>query len=153
MAEINVPRRSPIRVKKKPPHVVVKIKLSTKHAPHPKRGVNNLKGYDLFWMLADVYVVREEYEEGYFLEQYQVDEFDKGDEVELIADVPHYILDHPNLDKTTLRLIYYKEADDKWYEFVDAAPEEGATTFEVKVPLKWIIDPPVGWGGNHPGVA
>ena len=150
MAEINVPRKSPIRVKKKPDHVEVKIKLSTKHAPHPKKGVNNPNGYDLFWMLADVYVVDKEYEEGYFLEQYQVDEFVKGDEVELIADVPHYVADHPKLDKSTLRLIFYKESDDQWYEFVDAAPPEGATTFEVKIPLEWIKDPPVGWGGNHP---
>ena len=140
MDEIRVPKKSPIKVIKKPKNVKYHDKLSTKPCPHPE-------GYKYFWMLADVYLVKEEYEEGYFIENYQVATFEEGDEVVLEVDIPDYIDSHPERDEFNLQLLYWDDEYKKWEEFTHRIPPKGTKSVVVDVPNPWIKDPPVGWGG------
>lgn len=143
MDDIRVPKKSPIKVIKKPKHVKYHDKLSTKPCPHPE-------GYKYFWMLADVYVVDEKYEEGYFIENYQVDTFEEGNEVVLEVDIPEYIDSHPDRDKFNLFLLYWDEKKYSWEKFIHDIPPKGTKSVVVEVPNPWIKDPPLGWGGNLP---
>ena len=143
MADFEIPRPGPIKVIKKPPHLKVKIKLPDNKAPHPP-------DFDLFWMLADVYIVQEEYIEGYFIPEYQVDIFDEDNEVILLVSVPDYIFSHPTLLRDTLRLLYYDKGTSSWEKFVDLPPDLKLKSIQITIPSRWIKDPPLGWGGNVP---
>ncbi len=140
---IDVPKKSPIKVIKKPDTVKYHDKLSTKPAPHPE-------GYDFFWMLADVYLVDKKYEEGYFIESYQVDTFEEGNEVVLEVDIPLYIRTHPNLDINSLQLLFCNTNNKEWKPISHKRIVEGTTSVIVTIPNPWIKDPPLGWGGNLP---
>ena len=142
MAEIKVPKKGPIKVKKKPDDLVVKIKLPTKDVPHPA-------DFNLFWMLADVYIVKMDYEEGYFLEENQVAEIKNG-EVKLEVDIPRYIRNRIGIYINTLRLLYYNETNRAWEVFTHDEPGENTESVIITIPNPWIKDPPVGWGGNEP---
>ena len=141
--KIEVPKKSPIKVIKKPDNVKYHDKLSTKPVPHPE-------GYTYFWMLADVYLVEKDYEEGYFIEKYQVASFEIGNEVELEVDIPLYIETHPERDNFELHLLYFNLGEYKWERFNIPPPAKGTPSVRVTIPNNWIKDPPLGWGGNEP---
>jgi len=140
---IEVPKKSPIKVIKKPDNIKYHDKLSTKIVPHPA-------GYDYFWMLADVYLVDRDYEEGYFIEKHQVADFGQGKEVELQVDIPEYIETHPARDDFELHLLYFDRGKYEWVSFNISPPEKGTPSVNVTLPNPWIKDPPIGWGGNLP---
>ena len=142
MADFEIPKPGPIKVIKEPKFYKVKIKLPANTAPHPP-------GYKFFWMLADVYVVHEDKEEGYFIPEAQAASFGEGNPLIMLVDVPKYIYTHPGLDPNKLRLLYYDKYAKKWEMFVNSPPNLETYTIEISF-TDWIIDPPLGWGGNEP---
>lgn len=139
MEGIEIPKPGPIKVIREPKYFRVKIKLPANTAPHPP-------DYDLFWMLADVYVVEEDKEEGYFLKDVQVASFGEGNPLEMEVDIPEYILTRPKLKPTLLVLLYYDKGDEKWKPFENQELDLEKKLCRISF-TDWIRDPPVGWGG------
>jgi len=108
----------------------------------------NTEGYDMIWVVADVYVFTKgkDKDKAYKNVENQRDTFPKGITftVSVPADVDSWSKQKAN---RKLDLVYFDKTKNKWVKFEGQNRSGNAVTVTLK---KWIKDPPVGWGGVEP---